>query len=114
MSSDTSSLINETEAALTKASHAASDAVESTKQTIVKADKKLTSEAGALQSTLEGVLGGKKRFWVEGEVDGRRLANNMAGWALFGGAVHAWHRGIQKKPVFGAREYSFLLFVYFV
>lgn len=50
-------------------------------------------------SILEPVLGGKKRFWLEKSVDNTRLVTNMAGWSLFGVAVHAWHRGIQKKAL---------------
>ncbi|KIM24391.1 hypothetical protein M408DRAFT_233215 [Serendipita vermifera MAFF 305830] len=105
MASDTQKLIHDAESALHKASEVVEDTVESTKTTLRKADKELTREAGALQSGLESVLGGKSLFWVEQPVDGRRLAGNMAGWGTFGLAVHAWHRGIQRMPVLGAREY---------
>jgi hypothetical protein len=106
MSSDTASLIAETESVLSKASEAV---VESTKQV----DKKLTKQASGLQNGLETILGGKKRFWIEQDVDGRRLANNMIGWTAFGAAVHAWHRGIQKTPVFGPRQFLFFIFAGF-
>jgi len=108
-SDTTTSLIAETEAVLSKASEAV---VESTTSSLRQADKKLTKQAGALQNGLESVLGGKKRFWIEQDVDGRRLANNIIGWTAFGAAVHAWHRGIQKKPVFGPRESLFLTIFY--
>ena len=109
MANDTQKLIHDAESALHKASEVVEDTVASTKTTLRKADKELTREAGALQSTLESVLGGKSLFWVEEPVDGRRLAGNMAGWGTFGLAVHAWHRGVQRRPVLGAREYHFWL-----
>lgn len=105
MSSDTASLISETESALSKASEAV---VQGTKSSFKQADKKLTKQASALQNGLETILGGKKRFWIEQDVDGRRLANNIIGWTAFGAAVHAWHRGIQKMPVLGPRQFSFI------
>ncbi|CAG7852855.1 SubName: Full=Uncharacterized protein {ECO:0000313/EMBL:CCA72933.1} [Serendipita indica DSM 11827] len=95
-------LIHEAEHAL----HTASDAVEhtltSTKHSIKAVDNKLKDEASAWQKTLESILGGKERFWVENPVDGTRLATNMAGWSAFGITAHAWHRGIQRRPVFAA------------
>jgi hypothetical protein len=102
--SETQKLIHDAESALHKTSEAVEDTLASTKTSLRKADKKLTQEAGTLQRGLERVLGGKSLFWVEEPVDGRRLANNMAGWGAFGVAVHAWHRGIQRMPVLGARE----------
>ncbi|PVF95673.1 hypothetical protein CPB86DRAFT_763557 [Serendipita vermifera] len=98
-SDTTKKLIHEAEDALHKASGAVESTITTTKQSLNKVDQTITEEASVVQSALESVLGGKKRFWVEKPVDGRRLANNMIGWALFGGAVHAWHRGIQKKPI---------------
>jgi hypothetical protein len=108
MTSDTATLIAETESVLSRASEAV---VESTTSSLKQADKKLTKQASALQNGLEGILGGKKRFWIEQDVDGRRLANNIAGWTAFGAAVHAWHRGIQKMPIFGPRQCLFLHFL---
>ncbi|KAG8800171.1 hypothetical protein FRC17_006951 [Serendipita sp. 399] len=100
----TKKLTEEVEHAL----HTASGAVESTINTathsIGKVDKKLTEEASGLQRTLESILGGKKRFWIEQNVDGRRLATNMVGWGTFGLAVHAWHRGIQRTQILARRN----------
>ncbi|KAG8771290.1 hypothetical protein FRC20_003422 [Serendipita sp. 405] len=97
----TKKLSDEVEHAL----HTASDTVESTishaKQSIGKVEGKIAEEASVFQSTLESVLGGKKRFWVEQNIDGKRLAINMFGWGAFGTVVHAWHRGIQRTAVFG-------------
>jgi hypothetical protein len=102
--SETQKLIHEAQSALQNATEALEDSLAGTKTSLRKTDKKLTQEVGALQKGLERVLGGKSLFWVEEPVDGRRLANNMAGWGAFGVAVHAWHRGIQRMPVLGARE----------
>jgi hypothetical protein len=113
-SDTTKKLIHEAEDALQKASGAVESTITTTKQSLNKVDQTITEEASVAQSALESILGGKKRFWVEKPVDGRRLANNMVGWGLFGCAVHAWHRGIQKKPIWGRRESYFLLIYNFI
>lgn len=93
--SDTKDLISETESALSTASLAATS-------TIVKAEKAVRPPSG-WQNALEAILGGKKRMWVEKDVDGNRLGKNMLGWMVFGAAVHGWHRGIQGRRIFSAR-----------
>jgi hypothetical protein len=110
-SSKKDGLMKEAEDALHKFDSGLQTVEQNVKDAVKTADKVITKEYSAVQNFLEKVLGGQERFWVRGPVDGQRLANNMLGWGAFGIAVHAWHRGIQQRPLTKrmCRSYEYLL-----